>query len=635
LDCTNLLPSLSKWSMDSTSRTSSNSISPKGASAVEVAAGRLTALFDPATGFLRYVRSGQDEIVRAIYAAVRDHNWNTIRPQFSGISIERSDQSFRVTFNASSNKEPVHFEWSAIIQGEDNRIVYTFEGEAKSAFLKNRIGLCVLHPLLECAGKECTVEHTDGTFEKGEFPKYISPNEPFRDIRAIYYPVPSGGSVEVRFEGETFEMEDQRNWTDGSFKTYSTPQALPKPVKVTPGHRVSHRVTISFSEGQTRSAQTQAAVPQLILSATPMLPKPSLGFCIGEETDLLSGESIKRLEMIRPSHLRIDVDFRKSTWRIRFAEGAKISRLIGAPLHVGLLLGAAIEENLAQLLELAGQLDPHIKLWMLFHEKENPVSQAAARVAEPILLKFNSNVLIAVGGRESFVDLNRNRPSSGAGTLPVYSISPQIHSIDEMSMIENLDGQAPTVETAYQFSKQIVVVSAITLLPAEFPLGMDNPPADPRQKSLFAAAWTLGSLSRLVGSPQLHSLTYYRAAGPHGLMSESGVFPVWHVFRDIAEFGRIFPTRSTRPLQVAGLSLIDDREKRRLLVANLVSSHQTVSVVAGTRKGRVRYLDESTLQQAQREPETFYRENGERIEPAAGLLNLSLAPYALARIDFE
>jgi hypothetical protein len=164
---------------------------------------------------------------------------------------------------------------------------------------------------------------------------------------------------------------------------------------------------------------------------------------------------------------------------------------------------------------------------------------------------------------------------------------------------------------------------------------MENPPADPRQKSLFAAAWTVGSLSRLIGSPQLHSLTYYRAAGPHGLMTGSDVFPVWHVFRDIAEFGRIFPTRSTHPLQVAGISLIDDREKRRLLVANLLSAPQSVSVVAGTRKGWVRYLDESALDRAQREPEAFHRENGERIEPAAGLLNLSLPPYALARIDFE
>ena len=39
----------------------------------------------------------------------------------------------------------------------------------------------------------------------------------------------------VRFHGEVFESEDQRNWGDYSFKTYSTPQARPKPVAVAPG----------------------------------------------------------------------------------------------------------------------------------------------------------------------------------------------------------------------------------------------------------------------------------------------------------------------------------------------------------------------------------------------------------------
>jgi hypothetical protein len=34
-------------------------------------------------------------------------------------------------------------------------------------------------------------------------------------------------------------MEDQRNWLDASFKTYSTPQERPKPVAVASGDRVA------------------------------------------------------------------------------------------------------------------------------------------------------------------------------------------------------------------------------------------------------------------------------------------------------------------------------------------------------------------------------------------------------------
>ncbi len=35
-------------------------------------------------------------------------------------------------------------------------------------------------------------------------------------------------------EGEVFEMEDQRNWTDASFKTYCRPLALPIPYRLEP-----------------------------------------------------------------------------------------------------------------------------------------------------------------------------------------------------------------------------------------------------------------------------------------------------------------------------------------------------------------------------------------------------------------
>ena len=50
-------------------------------------------------------------------------------------------------------------------------------------------------------------------------------DEPARDPHAFA----PGAAVECRMEGDTFEMEDQRNWTDASYKTYVRPLALPWP----------------------------------------------------------------------------------------------------------------------------------------------------------------------------------------------------------------------------------------------------------------------------------------------------------------------------------------------------------------------------------------------------------------------
>ena len=64
------------------------------------------------------------------------------------------------------------------------------------------------------------------------------------DIRAISHDLHAGGTVEVRMDGDAFEMEDQRNWTDASYKTYCTPLAAPFPVTIEQGETVRQSVTI-------------------------------------------------------------------------------------------------------------------------------------------------------------------------------------------------------------------------------------------------------------------------------------------------------------------------------------------------------------------------------------------------------
>ena len=49
--------------------------------------------------------------------------------------------------------------------------------------------------------------------------------------------VPPGVEVEVRMEGDTWETEDQRNWSDSSFKTYGTPLAAAVPGRDRRRHR--------------------------------------------------------------------------------------------------------------------------------------------------------------------------------------------------------------------------------------------------------------------------------------------------------------------------------------------------------------------------------------------------------------
>src|SRR5215212_963727 len=112
---------------------------------VALKAGPLTMQFEPLTGFLRYIRIGDHEIVRAIYAAVRDGNWATVPPQLHNVQQEITKDSFRLSFDVRCQQPGIDYFWRGRITGEsDGSISYSFEGEARSAFERNRIGICVL-----------------------------------------------------------------------------------------------------------------------------------------------------------------------------------------------------------------------------------------------------------------------------------------------------------------------------------------------------------------------------------------------------------------------------------------------------------------------------------------------------------
>ena len=76
-------------------------------------------------------------------------------------------------------------------------------------------------------------------WSRREFPELIDPVQPMMDLRALTHEPAPGLRVTCRMEGDTFEMEDQRNWTDASYKTYVRPLALPWPYTLAAGE--THR----------------------------------------------------------------------------------------------------------------------------------------------------------------------------------------------------------------------------------------------------------------------------------------------------------------------------------------------------------------------------------------------------------
>ena len=199
---------------------------------MHLSAGPLKLLFD--NGEIRYLRLGDVEVLRRVYVAVRDRNWRTIPPVISDLRIEHGDDSFEISYHVEHNAGGLHFAWDGRITASPTCEV-KFEMRAGPAQHSRPIA-----PASACCirtsprGQPCVIEHPDGSQTQGQFPREIMPHQPFKNIRAIRHRV-GDAKARVLMEGDIFEMEDQRNWSDGSYKTYCRPLELPYPYELKEG----------------------------------------------------------------------------------------------------------------------------------------------------------------------------------------------------------------------------------------------------------------------------------------------------------------------------------------------------------------------------------------------------------------
>jgi len=620
-------------------------------------AGPLSLIFE--AGDLRTIRLGGREVLRRVYVAVRDRNWGTMPSALSNVQIERRDRSFRIAYDVESRQGEIDFFWRGTITGDARgTVTFTMDGQARSTFLRNRIGFCVLHPIRECAGYPCRVEKVDGSVEQGAFPKHISPHQPFMDMRTISHEVVPGVHAEVRFSGEVFEMEDQRNWTDGSYKTYCTPLRLPYPVEVKAGTKISQSITLTCKGGfETRPYPHDAGVT-FSVGGSASLPLPRIGLCVAHHGQPLNQREVRRLQALRLSHLRVDLNLTRPGHEAALRRAAEEAKALNAALEVALTLSDAAEEELKALVAAIEQIRPPVWAYLVFHLSEPSTSEKWVRLTRERLSACDPTAKIGAGSNAFFTQLNRGRPPLNALDLACYPVNPQCHAFDNASLVENIEAQASTVESARQFCAGVpIAVTPVTLKmrfnpdatgPVPEPAPGELPaPVDARQMSLFGAAWTVGSLKYLSESGA-SSLTYYETTGWRGVM-ETGqgsplperfrslpgsAFPMYHVFADVGEFagGEVLPTQSSETLQVDGLALRKGG-RTRVLLANLTPEPQQVTLQNLGGSVRVRRLDETNAQEAMVAPEEFRAEAGELMQTVDGRLEIRLLPYAIARMD--
>ncbi len=529
----------------------------------ELCAGPFRANF--VDGELQHLRIGAFEIVRRIFVGVRDCAWGTVPALVSAVMATDDCGGRNIVFNAHHKRDEIDFAWRGRIQmtydgdADDLELAVSFEmeGRAQERFGTNRTGICVLHPLESCAGRRFSFTRSDGSVHAGEFPALISPHSIASELVKMRYEPCEGLVATIEFEGEAFETEDQRNWADGSYKTYCRPLSRPFPYELAAGDRVWQKVIVRVKG---RALTFPSSDTGVVSIGREMGPLPKIGLCKGQ---VLEPKQIAALSALRLAHLRADVSLASRQWRGNLAASAEEARLLGSAMELAIHLPTIGWGSLDELLTDVMRLGVKVDRWLVYRDRQPMISYVDVGHIAASIRALWPNAVIGGGTIGSFAELNRTRPLAGSMGALAWPACPQVHARDDATLMESLENFSAAVATARSFASDAEICVGPVYFwrrPDPFATGNDGveKPAVPdgRLASEFGAAWTLGCIAALAQA-RVNSITLYQTSGGLGVMNGCETGPVYHLLREIGEFadGQVMECICDRPLRFAAIAM--------------------------------------------------------------------------------
>ena len=420
---------------------------------------------------LRMVRMRGVEIVRRMTTALRDTDWGTARATVESISVDEEDDGFTVHATVRHDLPEGSFRHSVAILGtSDGRLSYRICGAALQPLRTNRVGLCVLVPPCACEGRAYRCERDTGEVESDRFPDTVMPQSllangddrpPLAGIRKLT--LDAGGAIAFAFEGPPFCLEDQRNWTDASYKC--CPEDPPElPVVLEPVDAVAQGVVVSSTldavgdEAPTTTRVTLGEVTGTLPSIGPAgsaaelarltgLPRPAFAHLELYEANELDPPAATRLELEVPPASRREHRGRGPLSRRRCPRTRRRRRSERTPRARGR------------------------------RERRSGETRGCRRRRST---------------RRLCRDLDLRSPFSPTARALWWSICPQIHADDDRTILENTTCQDATVRAARRLAPDARLSVTLRFAPA----GAD----DPRASGATGAAWLAASIASLAAA---------------------------------------------------------------------------------------------------------------------------------------
>jgi len=614
--------------------------------------GQITA--DLEDGQLRRICWDGREAIRGISFLIRNQNWGTYLARLVNLRVEESSSGFRVTYTGHCQDDEQSLQYAVEIVGSaEGSVQFQARLSPITDFSTNRAGFIVLHPLDGVAGESVSVLHTDGRTVQTSFPKHIAPSQPIFDIRSLTHQVCSGVSVTCTMQGDAFELEDQRNWSDASFKTYIRPLSKPYPYVLKAHEEQLQSVSLQFNQDANKPSTLITESNERTISFAAAANRfPALAMTADSES--LNESSFARTEsalhLLAPQWIVGRVTLESSSTDLLNLAKAQVAA--GAQLWLEVLVSCENDVSaellqIAQLLRESGLKPSAVTISPLALLKSVPAGYSvpglevggmhalfeAARRAFPA-------ALIGGGSVAYFTELNRNPPPTSAVDFITHTTCPIIHAADDDSVMETLE----SLPWIFESTRHLAGTAQYWLGPTT--IGMRHNPygaspaqnaqhlrlamakEDPRQRSLFGAAFYLAYAIRAANSG-LSVLAFCDPAGPFGVTIESTgsplYAPVFHALRWLSQAAHNYTLAVdvNGPKGVAAFGYIHNGSKI-LLLANTTGTPQAVSI-ANVDHVHLLVLDEASHQDALHAG-SWSDQHGTRVSE-----HFILQPYAVAK----
>lgn len=628
-------------------------------------AGPLSVEFE--NGQLRYLKVNGVEVLRVVGFLIRDKNWGTATPAISNLNIDQRADGFSISFHAEIRIESQQLSYDAKIEGtKDGNLEFTGTALPKTDFLTARTGFVVLHPLKGVAGFPVDIEHVDGHKVKSKFPELVNPIQPVLDIRSLTHEVLPGLRATVLMEGDTFEMEDHRNWTDASFKTYVRPLIRPWPYTLKAGEAVKQSIKVTLS-GSVPGGDKAAAGKgiEIKLGAVSRDSLQPVGLGVPAEEIEYAIAQLGLLNLAAPRFLICHIDPRRKHGLKELYGYRVLSEETGAEAALEAVVESVndFKQELKRLADMVGQSG--IKLSSIAVVPVGDLKSVLPGGPRPPAPKLEDLYAAAHeafpglrlgGGMFSFfTELNRKHPPAKLLDFVVNTTCPIVHAADDRSVMETLEALPYQVTTARSFiGKTAYRIGPSGIGCRDNPHGATWTPnqdnvrvcltkLEPRQRGLFAAAWTLGYIATFARTG-IEAIAMGAPTGPLGIiyrktehkqpwydqLSGPAVFPAYHVISGLTRGAgqKLVDADSSDSAKVRSLAY-KGRGGTTLWLANLTAENQSVKLSGA--KGAIfgTTLDEDSFVSATTDPRGFQK-SWKAMKDA-----LTLKPYAVAIISIN